>query len=172
MKRSRAKSEETMEPKGKDQLAAARSSFGPLKDLRSVHSNGAASLGELREFLGTLHGKSPQEVIGIVSTSLLVQSMLIAVAGTLAILFVFTLGPYLVYGPPQARQAAKKPAPAPAQPAAAAAAAAPATGTDPTSQPDAEAAAKVLGIDEAKPADPTKNPLDNPNLDKLLDGVD
>ena len=163
-----------MEPKGKDQLAAARSSFGPLNDLRSVHSNGAVSLGELREFLGTLHGKSPQEVIGIVSTSLLVQSMLIAVAGTLAILLVFTLGPYLVYGPPQARQAAKKPAApaAPSQPAAAASAVAPTTGTDGTSQPDAEAAAKVLGIDEAKPADPTRNPLDNPSLDKLLDGVD
>ena len=45
-----------MEPKGKDQLAAARSSFGPLNDLRTVRSNGAVSLGELREFLGTLHG--------------------------------------------------------------------------------------------------------------------
>jgi hypothetical protein len=163
-----------MSSKGKDQIAAARSSFGPLNDLSSVRSNGSASLAELREFLGTLHGKSPQEVIGIVSTSLLVQSMLIAVAGTLAVLFVFTLGPYLVYGPPQARQAAKKPAApaAPAQPAAATSAAAPTPDTDAASQPDAEAAAKVMGIDEAKPADPTKNPLDNPNLDKLLDGVD
>ena len=164
-----------MSSKGKDQIAAARASFGPLNDLSSVRSNGSASLSELREFLGTLHGKSPQEVIGIVSTSLLVQSMLIAVAGTLAILLVFTLGPYLVYGPPQARQAKKASAtPAAAQPAATAAAAAtPAEGTAAaTGQPDVEAAAKVMGIDEAKPADPTKNPLDNPNLDKLLDGVD
>ena len=114
-----------MEPKGKDQLAAALSSFGPLNDLHSVRSNGSASLGELREFLGTLHGKSPQEVIGIVSTSLLVQSMLIALAGTALILFVFTLGPYFVYGPPQAKAAAKKPA----------AAAAPAATSAPASTP-------------------------------------
>jgi hypothetical protein len=169
------RSEEAMEPKGKDQLAAARSSFGPLKDLHSVRSNGSASLGELREFLSTLHGKSPQEVIGIVSTSLLVQSMLIALAGTTAILMVFTVGPYFVYGPPQAKAAAKKPAAA----AAPATAATPATATTDsgasaatTSQPDVEAASKVLGIDETKPADPGKNPLDNPNLDKLLDGVE
>jgi hypothetical protein len=131
------------------------------------------SLSELRDFLGTLHGKSPQEVIGIVSTSLLVQSMLIAVAGTLGILLIFTLGPYLVYGPPQ-EKAAKKPA-APASPADSPAAVAPTatSGEAPAAgQPDAAAAAKAMGIDEAKPADPGKNPLDGPNLDKLLDGVD
>jgi len=163
-----------MEPKGKDQLAAARSSFGPLKDLHSVRSNGSASLGELREFLGTLHGKSPQEVIGIVSTSLLVQSMLLALAGTAAILFVFTLGPYFVYGPPQARAAAKKsPSTSPAEsPATSSTPATAETAASTTSQPDVEAASKVLGIDETKPADPGKNPLDNPSLDKLLDGVD
>jgi hypothetical protein len=164
-----------MEPKGKDQLAAARSSFGPLKDLHSVRSNGSASLGELREFLGTLHGKSPQEVIGIVSTSLLVQSMLIALAGTALILFVFTLGPYFVYGPPQAKAAAKKPAAAAAPAATSAPASTPANAESAaatTSQPDVEAASKVLGIDETKPADPKKNPLDNPSLDKLLDGVE
>ena len=164
-----------MEPKGKDQLAAARSSFGPLNDLRTVRSNGAVSLGELREFLGTLHGKSPQEVIGIVSTSLLVQSMLIALAGTALILFVFTLGPYFVYGPPQAKAAAKKPAAAAAPAATSAPASTPANAESTaatTSQPDVEAASKVLGIDETKPADPKKNPLDNPSLDKLLDGVE
>jgi hypothetical protein len=166
------RSEKAMEPKGKDQLAAARSSFGPLKDLHSVRSNGSASLGELREFLGTLHGKGPQEVIGIVSTSLLVQSMLIALAGTLAILLLFTIGPYFVYGPPQAKAAAKKPTAAEAPAAAATTAADAGSPAAAPSQPDVEAASKVLGIDETKPADPGKNPLDNPSLDKLLDGVD
>lgn len=163
-----------MEPTGKDKLAAARSGFGPSSDLRSVHSNGSVSLGELREFLGTLHGKSPQEVIGIVSTSLLVQSMLIAVAGTLGILLIFTLGPYLIYGPPQ-EKVARKPAAAAASPteSSAPAAASATSGEAPAAgQPDAAAAAKAMGIDEAKPADPGKNPLDGPNLDKLLDGVD
>jgi hypothetical protein len=161
-----------MESKGKDQLAAARSSFGPINDLRSVRSNGAASLGELREFLGTLHGKSPQEVIGIVSTSLLVQSMLIATAATIAVVFIFTVIPYLVYGPPQEKVAKKPAAAAPAPTAPTSAAPAVAATTPAAGQPDVEAATKALGIDETKPADPTKNPLDNPNLDKLLDGVD
>ncbi len=29
-----------------------------------------------------------------------------------------------------------------------------------------------MGLDEAKQADPKKNPLDSPDLDKLLDGID
>jgi pyruvate/2-oxoglutarate dehydrogenase complex dihydrolipoamide acyltransferase (E2) component len=140
-----------------------------------LHANGSASLAEMREFLGTLHGKSPQEVIGIVSSSLLLQSLGIAIAATAVLLFVFTLGPYLIYGPPKSKQADASAAPAAVTPAAAAAPTAvqPATsGEAATSQPDVEAASKVLGIDETKPADPGKNPLDNPSLDKLLDGVD
>jgi len=157
-----------MEPKAKDQLATARSGFGPLNDLRSVHSNGSASLGELREFLSKLHGKSPQEVIGIVSASMLVQSMLIATAATIVIMLVFTVWPYLTVGP-HGQPVATKPAAPPAAtaevtPAAPVAAAA--------NQPDAAAADKALGSDEAKPADPGKNPLDRPDLDKLLDKVE
>lgn len=155
-----------MEPKAKDQLATARSGFGPLNDLRSVHSNGSASLGELREFLGKLHGKNPQEVIGLVSANLLVQSMLIATAATIVIMLVFTVWPYLTVGPHGQPVATKSAAatPAPAAPAAPVAAAA--------NQPDAAAADKALGSDEAKAADPGKNPLDRPDLDKLLDKVE
>jgi hypothetical protein len=36
-------------------------------------------------------------------------------------------------------------------------------------EPDAGAAAKALEIDEAKAADPRANPLDSPDLDKLLE---
>jgi pyruvate/2-oxoglutarate dehydrogenase complex dihydrolipoamide acyltransferase (E2) component len=154
---------------------------GPLgglpvpQEVRTLHANGSASLAEMREFLGTLHGKSPQEVIGIVSSSLLFQSLGIAIAATAMLLFVFTLGPYLIYGPPKSKQADANTTPAAATPTPAAAptAAQPAaSGEAATSQPDVEAASKVLGIDETKPADPKKNPLDNPSLDKLLDGVD
>ena len=158
-----------MEPKAKDQLATARSGFGPLNDLRSVHSNGSASLGELREFLNRLHGKSPQEVIGIVSANMLVQSMLIATAATIALLVVFTVWPYLTVGP-HGQPVATKPVAPPLSPAAAAPAA-PAT-TAAANQPNAAAADKALGSDEAKPADPGKNPLDRPDLDKLLDKVE
>jgi hypothetical protein len=147
------------------------------KDVETLHVNGSASLTELKEFLGSLHGKSPQEVIGIVSSSLLIQSLGAAVLATAAILAIFTIGPYLIYGPPKAREVAKKPA---APPAAAGDAAAPAAGApqadakaaSQTGQPDAEAAAKALGIDETKSADPNENPLDKgPDLDNLLDGV-
>ena len=145
------------------------------REVTALHANGSASLTELRGFLGTLHGKSPQEVIGIVSSSLLLQSLAIAAGLTTVLLIVFTVGPYLIYGAPKIKQAADKALPAadasPASPAAATTVA-PASGTQAEGQPDVEAASKVLGIDETKPADPTKNPLDNPNLDKLLDGVE
>jgi hypothetical protein len=158
-----------MEPKAKDKLTAARSGFGPLNDLRNVQSNGSASLGELREFLSHLHGKSPQEVIGIVSASLMVQSVVIATVVTLLLMIVFTVWPYLTVGPHD-KPIAKKPAAA--APPAAATTAATAAPDKPAAQPDAETAAKALGSDESKPADPGKNPLDRPDLDKLLDKVD
>jgi hypothetical protein len=160
-----------MEPKAKDQLATARSGFGPLNDLRSVHSNGSASLGELREFLGKLHGKSPQEVIGIVSANMLVQSMLIATAATIALLVVFTVWPYLTVGP-HGQAVATKPEAPPSPPATAAEAKPAVPVAAAANQPDAAAADKALGSDEAKPAEPGKNPLDRPDLDKLLDKVE
>ena len=43
----------------------------PSRELRNLHANGSASLAELREFLAELKGRKPQEVIGIVSASLL-----------------------------------------------------------------------------------------------------
>ena len=143
------------------------------RDVETLHVNGSASLAELKEFLGTLHGKSPQEVIGIVSSSLLLQSLGIATVATIALLAVFTIGPYLAYGPPPAKEAAKKPVDAAqAQPPAAAPATAAAAAAGASGEPDAEAAAKAMGIDEAKSADPNQNPLDKgPNLDNLLDGV-
>lgn len=143
------------------------------RDVETLHANGSASLAELKQFLGNLHGKSPQEVIGIVSASLLIQSMIAATFATIAILAVFTLGPYLIYGPPQAKEAAAKPAAAtPADNAAAAPATGSAAAAGGAGEVDPEAAAKAMGIDEAKSADPSQNPLDKgPDIDNLLDGV-
>ena len=143
------------------------------RDVETLHANGSASLAELKDFLGNLHGKSPQEVIGIVSASLLIQSMAAATVATIAILAVFTLGPYLIYGPPQAKEVAAKPAAAaPADAAAATPAAGAESSTGAPGEVDPEAAAKAMGIDEAKSADPGSNPLDKgPDIDNLLDGV-
>jgi hypothetical protein len=152
------------------------SSFGPLKDLHNLQQNGSASLSELKEFLTKLQGRSPQEVVGIVSTSLLVQSMALATVGTLALLAVFTIGPYLVYGAPQpkAKAAAPVAAVAPATndaPASAPAssAAQPTTSGEPSTD-DKTKALQKMGIDETKTADPQVNPLEK-NLDNLLDNV-
>jgi len=138
-------------------------SFSSLRDMENIKQNGAASLEELKEFLGKLQGRSPQEVVGLVSSSLLVQSMVIATLSVLAVVAIFTIGPYMVYGAPQAKKAAAVPAPA--------AAPAPVEPTK-TDEPvdDKSRAMKALGIDETKDSDPKANPLEN-KLDNLLDNV-
>ena len=146
-----------------------------LGEYRNLKNNGSASLAELKEFLSHLRGRSPQEVIGIVQASLLIQSLVIATVGTLAFLFVFTVAPYMIWGP----QVAQKPKKAPAT-AAAAQPATPAPVTDAAKAEvktdgapkgvDAAKAAKAMGMDEAKVADPKANPLDR-ETDKLLDGI-
>jgi hypothetical protein len=162
-----------MPGKTPDSPSTSRGGIPLPREIQSIHVNGSASLAELREFLGGLHGKSPQEVIGIVSASLLIQSMVVATLATAVILAIFTVGPYLVYGPPQEKQAKKPAAAAPADAPATDTASPPASGATATAgQPDPEKAAKALGIDETKGADPTKNPLDNPNFDKLLDKLE
>jgi len=141
-------------------------------DFRNLRTHGTASLEELKDFLGKLRRKSPQEVIGIVSASLLIQSVVIATAITFVFMVVFTVGPFLLLGHPQAK-AVKTPAAA-----AAAAAAAPMVKTATTkneksagpSEEDTAKAVKAMGMDEMKTADPKANPLEK-DFDKLLDGA-
>ena len=148
------------------------SSFSPLRDMENVKQNRAASLGELKEFLGKLQGRSPQEVVGIVSASMLIQSMVISTIGALAVLAIFTVGPYLVYGPPKEKKLATPPPPtvAPEQAPAAATAGTEQGKTGELSAEDKTKAMSKLGIDETKTADPNKNPLDK-DVDKLLEGL-
>jgi hypothetical protein len=145
-----------------------------ITDFRNLKEHGGASLAELKEFLTQLRGRSPQEVIGIVKTSLLIQSLVIATVSTIAFLFVFTVAPYMIWGP----QVAEKPKKA--QPPVAAQAAAPAPATagakaetksdgNPSSA-DTAKAVKAMGMDETKTADPKANPLEK-DFDKLLDGA-
>jgi hypothetical protein len=140
--------------------------FGPLKDLDNLKQNGSASIAELKDFLGRLQGKSPQEVVGLVSTSMMIQSMVIATIGTIALLAVFTIVPYMLYGPPQVKQTAKAPVPA----AAPAATPAETAKTDEPALDDKTKALQKMGIDETKTAKPDENPLDK-KFDNLLDGA-
>ena len=163
-------------PREQESTELKAGGIGPLRDLQQVRAGTSASLAEMREFLAQLKGRRPQEVIGIVSASLLMQSLVLAAILVVVMLFVFTVGPYIVYGPPQPKNVATP------KPAAAATAQNPAASTESPTAPatletvpstvNAEQATKVMGLDEAKPADPTENPLDSPDLDKLLDGID
>ncbi len=161
--------------------------MGPVRELNELRAGSAASLAELREFLAKLKGRKPQEVIGIVSASLLVQSMVMAFAAVVGLLVLFTLGPYLIYGPPQSKKTDAVKAVTSASnvglPDAApetSADAASANSESPSlpdnkaasSEPDLKKGSEVMGLDETKQADPKKNPLDSPDLDKLLDGID
>lgn len=139
-----------------------------VRDLENLKQNGSASLDELKEFLGKLQGRSPQEVVGLVSASMLVQSMVISTIGVLAILAVFTVGPYVVYGPPQIKKAAA--APPPAATAAPAPAAAETAKTEDDGVDAKTKAIQKMGIDETKTAKPDENPLDK-KFDNLLDGA-
>ena len=149
-----------------------------INDVKNLKESGGATIEELREFLKTLKARNPQEVIGIVKASLLIQSLVMSCIATAAILVVFTVGPYLIYGPNKPAKSGAKPALAAtasdsgkSAPDPAAASTATVTGSTPSGAPDAAKAVKAMGLDETKPADPKKNPLDKPDLDKLLDGL-
>ncbi len=144
-------------------------------DVRNLKESGSASVAELREFLKSLKARNPQEVIGIVSSNLLVQSLGISCVITVVLMAVFTAGPYFVYGPPKPNAVAAKPtATNSSRPTSDGAAS---TGNSSPAGPaasgvrDAENAVKVMGLEETKSADPKKNPLDKPDIDKLLDGL-
>jgi hypothetical protein len=167
-----------------DHERAVPKSIRPVREPNELRAGSAASLAELREFLTRLKGRKPQEVIGIVSASLLVQSMATALLIVLGLLVVFTVGPFLVYGPPEPKKSASVPTSASPDVATEVSAegGVPAAASDSTAaiseapqvagEPDPKKGSAAMGLDEAKQADPAKNPLDGPNLDKLLDGLD
>ncbi|MBC7853672.1 MAG: hypothetical protein IAF94_09570 [Pirellulaceae bacterium] len=158
----------TTSPPPKD----APSALDVSGDFRNLRTHGATSLGELKEFLEKLRRKSPQEVIGIVSSSLLIQSVIIATAITFVFMVAFTVGPFLLMEPVKPKPA-QTPAASVAPPTTATAAKATATKGEKAAGPseeDAAKAVKAMGMDEAKAADPTTNPLEK-DFDKLLDGA-
>ena len=144
--------------------------------MRRVLTDGSESLAELREFMGQLRGKSPQEVLGAVASSSLVRSTLVATAACLVLLVGLSVATYywkLAFAeraaPTAASKSADQPAAAPApaqrdqQPATPPAAAEQAAASgDPTLD--------KLGIGETKQADAEKNPLED-SLDNLLDNA-
>lgn len=150
---------------------------GIAHDLKRLRSEGSASAAELREFLGQLKGRSPEEVMGVVAQSSLVQSLLTATAGFAIVLLVCTIGPYswnLAFPTPE------KSTPATASNTQSVESSAAPANEDTASangaggasgEVDLEGAAAAMGIGGAKEADPNENPLDK-KLENLLDGVE
>lgn len=151
---------------------------GIAGDMKRLHGDATATAAELREFVSSLKGRSPAEVLGAIGESSLVQAVAQAAVGCVVLLVLFTVGPYLYYGPAvaapvESSDAAAASGDAPSAAAAETDAVAEAAdgGAEPDAAPDVEQAARAMGIDEARPADPKVNPLDS-DLDRLLDGVE
>ncbi|MAG93664.1 MAG: hypothetical protein CMJ48_07935 [Planctomycetaceae bacterium] len=165
--------EPTDDQASEDQVSAA----GVSGELKRLKSDTAASVDELREFVGKLRGRSPQEMLGLVAESRLVSGIVVSTIGIAAVLLVFTAIPYWLHlNEPTALEAAGAPAPVdsseeglpvqnvqadPVSPA----------GGSSAQGNDVTKAASAMGIDEAKTASPDSNPLEK-KLDNLLDGVD
>lgn len=151
---------------------------GLSADFRRLRSEGGATAEELNDFIRQLRGRRPQEVLGMVAQSGLMQATLVATIGCIGLMALLTVGPYawskLVSGEPEK---ADKPAAAVAgeQPTAAnpsganAVASGEQAGTPGVAAEDQEILDK-LGVGETKEADPTKNPLED-QVDDLLDDL-
>jgi hypothetical protein len=146
-------------------------------DMQRLKSDASASVEELREFVAGLKGRSPQEVLGIVTGNSLIQGVIQATVLCVVVLAAATVGPWFLASEDAATvQAAAAETDAPADTAEAPADDAAdtvvaATGDTGTGAVDPASAATAMGIDEVKTADPDANPLDA-NLDNLLDALD
>jgi len=152
----------------------------PQGSLGKLKKDSSESIGELREFLSRMHGKSPQEVLGAVANSGLVMSTLLSAVVFAFLLFGMSFATWAI-----GDKSAKTPATAAAanasnpttQPEAADQPAATAA-TEPTtpavadgdSQPSGDATLDALGIGETKTAAPDENPRSG-ELEGLLDGL-
>lgn len=152
-------------------------SRGLKGDIHRARNGAKASAAELREFVREFRGRSPQEMLGLVTGNGLVQATALATFITVVFMAGFTVGPWWWNkSHPVAAKPTKAPvaAPAPATsgtaaaPVAASATAAPlpvATGSGPAT-PDL---LNTLGIGETKVSDPKKNPLEAGGDDLLKD---
>ena len=98
-----------------------RRPYAAVADLKQLKENGSASAAEMAEFLAQLRGRRPQEVLGIVAGNGLTRGIVVASAWTLALMAVFTAGPY--FWPklfPAEKKAVAQEAPPAAKPAVAA----------------------------------------------------
>ncbi|MDA0832655.1 MAG: hypothetical protein O2955_05015 [Planctomycetota bacterium] len=139
-------------------------------DISRLKEHGGTTVAELQDFVRQLHGRSPSEVLGIVSGNLLIRSLLEATAYMAVLIALLTVIPFMLKSDAPPKAAATPAAVnAPASTTDATAPVSPTTSDDDLSEENAQKAVEVMGLGETKTADPDKNPLDN--LDNLLDDV-
>jgi len=73
-----------------------------------MKAGSAASMEELREFMSHMRGKSPQQIMGLVAESGLAQGIILSTIATAVLLVVFTVLPYMIYGPKEDKAAARQ----------------------------------------------------------------
>lgn len=153
----------------------------PANDIRKLKANGAATADELHQWLAKMRGKSPTEVLGIVASSSLMKSLVLATLLVAVIVFAWTAGAwgYENYVKKDAGVAAESEV----------------TTTTPEAEPETETkssndvadpnkaempdldlndkqqVADKLGIGDSKEAPANINPLDNSD-DDLLKGLE
>ena len=148
----------------------------PKRDMERLGKNGQAVVGELREFLANLKGKSPKEMMGAVAESHLGKSLVSATVFMAVLLFILSVVPFYLKQNQEAEKLARDETPSAGassteqekeseyEPEAGEA------GEKPLTTPE-QSTADALGIGEQKVADPKSNPLDSSGED-LLDGLD
>ena len=151
----------------------------PKGDFKKLGRNSQAVVGELREFLANLKGKSPKEMMGAVAESSLAQSLLISTAIMTVLVFAFSAVPYLLKEEQETIQSMEKgktvqegtaeESTTPSDSDGSSAADAGETKEAESLKSSEQKAADILGVGEV--ADPDANPLDSGG-DDLLDGLD
>ena len=142
---------------------------GMMSGAKRLSTDAAATTSELRDFVRSLKGRSPQEVMGIVASNALTQAMIGSTIATVVLLAVLTV-PFAFGNSAKAKSAKPGAAAANVEPVKADAASSKAANSgDTPSEEDIKKASKAMGLDETKTADPKKNPLDS--FDNLLDKV-
>ena len=146
----------------------------PKEDLRRISKNTGAVVGELREFLSSLKGKSPKEMMGAVANSSLWMSLFFSTGIITVLLFALTVIPYVFK---QFEDESTTKAESSAEESQSETTTQSSSSTEAaTSAPEApktkeQTTADALGIGEQKTAAPESNPLDS-SSDDLLEGLD
>ncbi len=143
-----------------------------INEMQRVKTEASATTAELREFVRGLKGRSPQEVMGMITGNALTKSLVAATIGCVILLAVLSV-PF-AFGSSAKEKAAKaklaqqaaKAKPDPEKVDDKEAKRSSANGDTP-SEADLKKASKAMGLNDTKMADPNKNPLDK--LDNLLD---